>query len=59
MELDPTNWDALYNLGVQLLRVGRVAEARPHLERFVRTAPASQYAKDIREISAELREYRK
>ena len=59
VELDPTNWDALYNLGVQLLRVGRVAEARPHLERFVRTAPASQYAKDIREISAELREYRK
>ena len=54
VDLDPTNWDALYNLGVQLLRVGRIAEARPHLERFVRTAPASQYAKDIREISAEL-----
>ena len=54
VDLDPTNWDALYNLGVQLLRVGRVAEARPYLERFVRTAPASQYAKDIRQVSAEL-----
>ena len=54
VDLDPTNWDALYNLGVQLMRVGRMAEARPYLERFVRTAPASQYAKDIRQISAEL-----
>jgi len=54
VELDPTNWDALYNLGVQLARAGRIAEARPYLERFVRTAPASQYAKDIRTISAEL-----
>ena len=52
--LDPTNWDALYNLGVQLMRVGRMTEARPYLERFVRTAPASQYAKDIKAISAEL-----
>jgi tetratricopeptide (TPR) repeat protein len=54
VDLDPTNWDALYNLGVQLLRGGRMAEARPYLERFVRTAPASQYSKDIRQISAEL-----
>ena len=36
------------------MRVGRMAEARPYLERFVRTAPASQYAKDIKAISAEL-----
>jgi arylsulfatase A-like enzyme/Flp pilus assembly protein TadD len=54
VDLDPTNWDALYNLGVQLMRAGRMAEARPYLERFVRTAPASQYAKDIRQISEEL-----
>ncbi|HMJ81658.1 MAG TPA: sulfatase-like hydrolase/transferase [Vicinamibacterales bacterium] len=54
VDLDPTNWDALYNLGVQLMRVGRMTEARPYLERFVRTAPASQYAKDIKAISAEL-----
>jgi arylsulfatase A-like enzyme/tetratricopeptide (TPR) repeat protein len=54
VDLEPTNWDALYNLGVQLLRAGRVAEARPYLDRFVREAPASLYAKDIRNISAEL-----
>jgi len=54
VDLDPTNWDALYNLGVQLMRAGRTAEARPYLERFVRTAPASQYAKDIKAIAAEL-----
>jgi tetratricopeptide (TPR) repeat protein len=54
LDLDPTNWDALYNLGVQLMRAGRVAEARPYLDRFVREAPASLYAKDIRDISAEL-----
>jgi Flp pilus assembly protein TadD len=54
VELDPTNWDALYNLGVQLMRAGRAAEARAYLDRFVRQAPASLYAKDIRNISAEL-----
>jgi tetratricopeptide (TPR) repeat protein len=54
VDLDPANWDALYNLGVQLMRAGRAAEARPHLERFVHEAPASLYAKDIRNISAEL-----
>jgi len=54
VELDASNWDALYNLGVQLMRVGRVAEARPYLEQFVRTAPASLYGKDIRNVSAEL-----
>jgi tetratricopeptide (TPR) repeat protein len=52
--LDPTNWDALYNLGVQLLRAGRMADARPYLEQFVRSAPASLYAKDIANISADL-----
>jgi len=54
VELDASNWDALYNLGVQLMRVGRLAEARPYLEQFVRTAPASLYGKDIRSVSAEL-----
>ena len=48
--LDPTNYDALYDLGVQLARSGQIAEARPYLEQFVRTAPASLYAKDIKEI---------
>jgi tetratricopeptide (TPR) repeat protein len=58
VELDPTNWDALYNLGVQLVRAGRIIDARPYLDRFVREAPASLYAKDIRNISAELAKIR-
>jgi len=48
--LDPSNYDALYDLGTQLARGGQAAEARPYLEQFVRTAPASLYAKDIKEI---------
>jgi tetratricopeptide (TPR) repeat protein len=51
--LDPTNFDALYDLGIQLVRENPAA-ARPYLEQFVRTAPASLYAKDIRNISGML-----
>ena len=50
VELDPTNFDALYNLGTTLAGSGRLAEARPFLERFIRTAPAAFYEKDISEI---------
>jgi tetratricopeptide (TPR) repeat protein len=39
--------DTLFNVGSQLLRSGRHAEARPYLERFVREAPAALYARDI------------
>src|SRR5262249_26170459 len=55
VSLDPQNFDALYDLGVQLVKAGRLADARPYLEQFVRTAPASLYDKDIREISALLK----
>ena len=51
VELDPTNWDALYDLGVQLIRDKGMAAARPYLERFARSAPASLYAKDIEKVS--------
>jgi len=56
--LDPLNFDALYDVGIQLVHANRVAEARPYLEQFVRTAPASIYGKDIREISALLERIR-
>jgi len=52
VDLDATNFDALYNLATTLARDGRMAEARPYLERFVRTAPPAFYEKDIREVSA-------
>jgi arylsulfatase A-like enzyme/Tfp pilus assembly protein PilF len=58
VEIDPQNYDALYDLGVQLLRANEVAEARKYLEQFVRTAPASLYGKDIREITELLKRMR-
>ena len=51
VQLDETNYDALYNLGTTLARDGQMDAARPYLERFVRNAPAAFYAKDIQEIS--------
>jgi tetratricopeptide (TPR) repeat protein len=56
--LDPTNFDALYDLGIQLVKGGQLADARPYLEQFVRTAPSSLYAKDIRDVSALLAKMR-
>jgi len=47
VDLEPREYDTLYNLGLLLRRAGRAAEARPYLERFVREAPPAQYAADI------------
>jgi len=58
VELDGTNVDALYNLGTTLFARGAVDEARPYLERFVRTAPEATYAKDIRDVTALLQSRR-
>src|SRR6185503_20596197 len=46
-ELDPTLYDALFNLGLVAAQAGRRAEARAALERFVQTAPSARYAPDI------------
>ena len=54
VRLDPTNYDALYDLGTSLLADGQTAAARPVLEQFVRTAPQAFYGRDIAEISAQL-----
>jgi arylsulfatase A-like enzyme/Flp pilus assembly protein TadD len=47
VQLDPTMFDALYDLGVQLARDGRSGEARSYLEQFARTAPPTEYAKEL------------
>jgi arylsulfatase A-like enzyme/Tfp pilus assembly protein PilF len=52
VELDPQNYDALYNLATELAEAGRLEEARPYLERFVRDAPPAFYAADIRRLAA-------
>jgi tetratricopeptide (TPR) repeat protein len=55
VELNPKEWDTLFNLGKLLRRQGREAEARPYVESFVRTAPPALYADDIRKLRASLR----
>ena len=42
-EIDPDQFDTLYNLGTLLIRLNRFEEAIPHLEQFVRTAPRDRY----------------
>jgi tetratricopeptide (TPR) repeat protein len=50
--LDPSNFDALYDLGIQLARDNRMTEARPYLEQFARTAPPGPYAKELQNVRA-------
>ena len=47
LDLEPRNYDLLFNLTVTLRDRGRAAEARPYAERFVREAPPDRYARDI------------
>jgi len=52
--LNPEQYDALYNLGRAAGSVGDWPRARRALEQFVRTAPASQYGRDIAQVKAAL-----
>jgi arylsulfatase A-like enzyme/tetratricopeptide (TPR) repeat protein len=47
VELDPRNFDALFNLASALVRAGRDAEARPFVSQFVATAPQAFYGREI------------
>ena len=51
MQLDPRNFDALYNAGTTLARDGQLDAARPYLELFLKTAPPAFYAKDLQEVA--------
>jgi len=50
VELNPREWDTVFNLAKLLRRRGRMAEAEPYVQRFVHGAPSSQYAEDIRRL---------
>jgi arylsulfatase A-like enzyme/Tfp pilus assembly protein PilF len=54
VELNPREWDTLFNLGNLLRKQGRTTEARPYLQRFVREAPRAQYGPDIRRLEPSL-----
>ena len=48
-ELDPRQYDALFNLGLVAGKQGKVAVARDALRRFVATAPPSLYSRDLQQ----------
>ncbi len=54
--LDARQYDAIYNLAILYLRLGRSAEARPYIEQFIRTAPPASYGLDIEEFQRLLRQ---
>jgi cytochrome c-type biogenesis protein CcmH/NrfG len=58
VQLDPTNFEALYNLGVNLAREGQKERARPYLEQFMRTAPPAFYSDDRRDVATLLQSQR-
>jgi arylsulfatase A-like enzyme/Tfp pilus assembly protein PilF len=50
VDLDPHDYQTLYNLGSLLIRTGRPAEARTYWERYVREAPAGLEAADVERV---------
>jgi arylsulfatase A-like enzyme/regulator of sirC expression with transglutaminase-like and TPR domain len=55
-ELDPRQYDALFNTGLVAAKLGRLDEARQALAQFARTAPPQRFGADIRKAQAILRE---
>ena len=55
VQLDPANFDAVYNTGTTLARNGQMDAARPYLELFLKTAPPAFYAKDLKEVETLLK----
>jgi tetratricopeptide (TPR) repeat protein len=50
VELNPREFDTLFNLGDLLVREGRASEARGYFEAFARRAPPALYARDIARV---------
>jgi hypothetical protein len=46
VELDPSDFRTLFNLGDLLITIGRPGEARPYWERYLATAPHTLEASD-------------
>ena len=54
LEINPDQYDALYNVGRVAGQIHDWKKARAALERFVATAPPRQYGKDIAEVRSVL-----
>ena len=48
--LDPTEFNAMYNLVLYLSDAGRIDEARNYAKQYVATAPSGRFAKEITEM---------
>jgi tetratricopeptide (TPR) repeat protein len=48
--LDPQDYQALFNLGATLRRLGRAGEARPFLEGYLRAAPVATERADMERV---------
>ncbi len=59
VELNPDQFDALYNIGRVAGRIGDWKRARAALERFVASAPPAQYRKDIAEVRSALEDMKR
>jgi len=55
--LDPREFNALYNLGTELLNAGAPEQARPYLERFAATAPPALFGPDVARVRRLLEQY--
>jgi arylsulfatase A-like enzyme/Flp pilus assembly protein TadD len=55
VEINPDDFEVLYNLAFSLARDGRMDAASPYLEQFLRSAPAAAWEKQRREAAALLR----
>jgi arylsulfatase A-like enzyme len=55
-ELDPRQYNALFNTGLVAAKLGRLDEARQALGQFARTAPPQRFGADIQKAQAILRE---
>jgi arylsulfatase A-like enzyme/Flp pilus assembly protein TadD len=50
VQLDPAEFDAMYNLVILLVEAGRIDEARPLARQFVTTAPPAFYGQAIEQL---------
>lgn len=55
VELDRTEFDALYNLVVLLAETGRIGEARTYAKQFVDSAPRAAYGREVEQLATLLR----
>jgi tetratricopeptide (TPR) repeat protein len=53
--LNPSDFDALFNLATELINAKRFDEARPFVQKFVDTAPPAEYRADIARLRAWLK----